>query len=90
MFTMPHMRAHIDDSQLTNNNTDGNNVAIFHFCPVTHSACTVIVKAHHFLDYVLRSDKMCHNHEIRVNGRKGTSSISPSKPQYTPRKCTSL
>lgn len=65
---------------LSNNNNDNNNVAIFNFHLVTHSAYTVIVKAHHFLDSVLCWDKTCHNHEISVNGRKGTSPISPSKP----------
>ena len=41
---------HIVDTQLTNN--DNNNVAIFNFHLVTHSAYTVIVKAYHLLDYV--------------------------------------
>lgn len=50
---MSHINVHIVDTQLTNNNNDNNNVAIFNFHVVTHSAYTVIVKAHHFLDSVL-------------------------------------
>lgn len=77
---MSHISLHVVDTQLTNNNNnDSNNVATVSFHLATRSAYTVIVKAHHFLDYVSCQDKRCHNHEIRVNGRKGTSPISPSK-----------
>lgn len=74
---MSPINVHIVDTQLTNNNNGNNGVAILGLHLAAHSAHTVIVRARHSSHYVLCWERMCHNHGISVNGRKGTSLIGP-------------
>lgn len=87
---LSHKLVHAVDTQLTNNNNNnkycGNIQLPFGHTFYIYSNC----ERYHFLDYVLCWDKPCHNHKIRVNGRKGTSLISPSVPIPTLVKCASL